>query len=308
MFWNMLGCSHMIAYSKVKIEGNVLYWLNNARIEIPNEVQKTLDKHAMSKKEVDAILDQHIIYRYADNTVRKIKLKDILTISDISNGLGNWMGSPSRLDALYKIISNSDTAIDAKNINLHFSGKFLVGGDKNAENIHELPLSGAEQKSIEDVFTSDKKVTAVKSMIDIKRFVTDMGKLKLDEAYNSDYYRIGSMYGIPREVLDAAKEGSTYENQEKAMGRHISYTIQPKADDYVNAIEHFFGYNLVGKDIQMTYDHLPFMQVFEQERANVNKTKVETVQALVDLGFDTQEVALDNGFDYTYLKPKSLES
>lgn len=292
MFFNMLGCSYMLSGSKLIENDPYIYWLNNSRIDFPEELIAELDKHIMSPKTYDQISDKKITYYYQDGTHKKYALSEILVLPDMTNSLGNWYDSPSRLDALYKVIENSDSALDAKNINLFFSRKFLVAGKQDPENIYDQPLSNPEKQSVERTTLTDKPITAVKSMVDIKRYVDDMAKLKLDDSYTADLITIGNMYNIPKEVLDVMAKGSTYENQEKAIGRHVGYSIQPKGDDLTNGIINYFGYDDKRLEMSITWDHLPFMQVFEKEKADVNKTKSDTLKNLLSLGIDKQS-ALD---------------
>lgn len=268
-----------------------LYWLNNACIEIPDEIRKKLDKHYNSKQSVNELSKEYLKYRYYDSTTKKYYFDEIKVFADLTNGINNWYGSPSRLDALYKVITNSEAGMDAKNINLDFSGKFMVAGQTSLDNPLETPLTKQEQRSIEDVATSSKQVHAVKSMIDIKRFVENIANLRLDESFQADFMTIGSMYGIPKELLDATTEGSTYENQEKAIGRHVSYALQPKADDLANGLEQWFGFDNSDINITLSFDHLPFMQVFEKDRAEVNKSKAETFKVLIESGVTRDSAA-----------------
>lgn len=291
MFWNMLGCSYMLSDSKIVENKPFLYWLNNSKIDIPQTlINKFGDQHIWSIDTFNELQDEKINYRYHSGT-KSYTLGEIKIFPDLTNNLGNWFDSPSRIDALYKIIENSESALDSKNVNLHFSKKFMVAGKQDPENIHELPLSTNEKRSIERSTLSRNPVTAVKSMIDIRRYVDDMAKLKLDDAYDADLMNIGNMYNIPKEILDVLKKGSTYENQEKAIGRHIGYSIQPKGDDLANGIETYFGYDKKKRDIFLSWDHLPFMQVFEADRAEVNKKNAETFKIMVDSGI-TPESAI----------------
>jgi hypothetical protein len=289
MFWNMFGVSYLNAASKVLTDENNMYWLNTANVNFPNKLQEKLDKHYFSKQEVRKLGDEIVKYHYNDNTKRNIKLKEIHPFVDLTNGTGNWYGSNSALDALYKIVANSESASGAKNINLDFSGKFLVGGDTNASNIYEQPLGEGEKKSIEDIFKSKKRVTAVKSQINIARFVENISNLKLDEAYFSDYYKIGKMYGIPKDVLEAnLGKGGTFENQEKARGSHVAYTLEPKSEDLANGLESYFGLDV---QLKFSWSHLQFMQVFEKEKADVKKVTADTFKTYVDAGVTPESAA-----------------
>ena len=149
MFWNMLGCANMYGTSKSIIPSTRLYWLNNANLVYPTELKQKLDKIYRSNLSVNELEREIVRYKYADGTQTTFKLGEIKTFADISNGFGNWYDSPSRLDALYKIVSNSEAALDAKNVNLRFSGKFMVSRKGNPDGpniIYEIPLTPPEKK------------------------------------------------------------------------------------------------------------------------------------------------------------------
>lgn len=293
MFWNMLGNDYCYVDSKIAEKlNNKLYFLEPQKLDWPTQMQKNSDKLILSASSLTDMLNTQIPYRYNDGSLIKIPLKQIIFMSDLTNGVGNFFKGPSRIDALYKIIANSEASLDAKNINTRMSGQFMVSGKQDPENITQLPLSGDEKESIEGTISTDKPVTAVKSMIDIKRFVDNMANLKLDDSFLADYYLIGTMYGIPRDVLEAY-QSSTYENQEKARASHVSYTLQPKGEDFMSALGKYFGYNADGRTIKISWSHLPFMQVFEAEKAKTQKDKSVAFANFLNAGVSLDEV---NGF------------
>ena len=299
-FWNMIGVAYLLSDSKILQNNPTLYWLNSANLEFEQNVLNKLNKLYFSANSIKSLENETVTYRYDDGNYRNFRLGDIKPFVDVTNGLGNWYGSPSRIDALYKIISNSEKTLDAKAINLHFSGKFMVSGKTDEANTFEMPLTGSEKTSIERSTYSNNPVTAVKSMVDIKRYVSDMAALKLDESYESDMLYIGAMYGIPKELLDALRKGSTYENQEKALVRHISRTVQPKADDLAAGLETFFGYDTNNKELTITYNHLPEMQHALNEEKKVKQIDANTLKLLIDSGVDREDAARYLGMDIKF--------
>jgi hypothetical protein len=298
MFWNMMGTDYMYFDSKaIDSQGTNLYFLDPTKMTFPTGLNDYKDKIVLSNKIYDNILKEVVEYRTEDGKVMRIPLSNILTITDLSNGLGNWWKGNSRLAALYKVISNSEAALDAKNINVRYAGKFMVAGQSDPKNVNQLPMSEDEKQDIESKMNGRKSVHAVKSIIEIKRFVENMANLELGKAYLEDYFLIGSMYGIPRDVLEAYNS-STYENQEKARGAHVSYCLQPKGDQFMNALSTIFGYNVQGKTLVVGWDHLPFMQVFEKERADVQNKKILTLTNMLKINIPLEEcnAFLDTNF------------
>lgn len=298
MFWNMVGTSNVYLDSElVDKSNNKIYLLENQKMEYPLWMQQNSDKMIFSKGKEEEMMDQKIIYRYNDGTTIPIPLRKIMVFTDLTNGVGNWFKSFSRIDALYKIISNSEVMLDSENINGRFSGKFMVAGTADPNDVTKIPLGNDEKTDIERKMQDHREVHAVKSMVDIKRFVENMGQLKLNEKYLAAYFLIGNMYGIPRDVLEAYNS-STFENQEKARGAHVSYTLEPKAAELMQALSKRFGYLDSGKELVMSWDHLPFMQVFEKDRAVTKEINARTFVNLIRNGVPLTEVNefLDTNF------------
>jgi hypothetical protein len=298
MFWNMVGTSNVYLDSElVDKSNNKIYLLENQKMEYPLWMQQNSDKMIFSKGKEEEMRDQKIIYRYNDGSTIPIPLRKIMVFTDLTNGVGNWFKSFSRIDALYKIISNSEVMLDSENINGRFSGKFMVAGTADPNDVTKIPLGNDEKTDIERKMQDHREVHAVKSMVDIKRFVENMGQLKLNEKYLAAYFLIGNMYGIPRDVLEAYNS-STFENQEKARGAHVSYTLEPKAEELMQALSKRFGYLESGKELVMSWDHLPFMQVFEKDRAVTKEINARTFVNLIRNGVPLEEVNefLDTNF------------
>lgn len=291
MFWQMVGNSYHYIESKFVDPDNKMYFLDSYKIQRPVEMGKWRDRIVLTKGQEDEINNTQVEYQYADGDSVKLKWGNIIHIPDLTNGTGDWFEGKSRIDALVKIIANSEHALDAKNINLRFSGKFLVAGqaDPKDTSVEGLPMNEVEKQDIETKMNGIKSVHAIKSMIDIKRFVENIGNLKLDESYLASYYAIGMAYNIPKDVLEAYESG-TFENQEKARGAHVSYCLQPKGDVWFESHADFFGYGKEGKRIVMDWEHLPFMQVFAKDRAETNKIVSETVVNYVKLGLPIDEI------------------
>lgn len=287
MFWNMLGNVNLYVDSKL-IENNKLYFLKKDLIEYPNDFKK--DRIILSNTTFNKLQDTVLTYKQHENSF-KFKYKQLIQLFDLSNGLGDYFESPSRLDALYKIVTNSDLSLNSKNINAEFMSKFFVSGKVDVKDTSQMPMGDSDKQSIRESMRSTENVYPTKTMIDVKRFIDNYGVLKsLDEAFLSDYYLIGKAFGIPRDVLEAYNS-STYENQEKARASHISYTLQPKMNDLCNALENYFGYDKLGKEICIDYSHLPHVQVFEKEKAEARRLNAMALKDLIDSGANPEQAA-----------------
>lgn len=287
MFWNMLGNANLYVDSKL-IQNNKLYFLQKDKIEYPNNFKK--DKIILSNTSYKELQETVLKYKQGENNFT-FKYKQLIQLFDLTNGLNNFFESPSRLDALYKIVSNSELSLNSKNINAEFMSKFFVSGKVDVKDTSQMPMGEYDKQSIRESMRSNENVYPTKTMIDVKRFIDNYGVLEsLDKAFLTDYYLIGKAFGIPRDVLEAYNS-STYENQEKARASHISYTVQPKMNDLCNALESYFGYDKEGKQICIDYSHLPHVQVFEKEKAEARRLNAMAMKDLIDAGGNPEQVA-----------------
>ena len=295
MFWTMLGTSYLYTSSKVLNNNTSQYFLDPTRFVWTQELLNALDKNIISGKSYNENMELEIEYYNLDGTSKKYKLKDITTFFDLSNGVGNWFRGNSAIDALYKVISNSEKGLDAKGVNLDFSSKYFATGTHKEDDIYGTPMSESEKNSIEKAFKKNKNVYATKSNVNIQRFVSDIAALKLDEGYFSDYFIIGGMYGIPRDVLEANLKGSTYENQEKARASYIDYCLKPKGEDLMNGLERIFGYDERNIDLHISWSHLGFMQIVEKERASLKMAQLANLRQAKELMILTDEEVVARG-------------
>jgi hypothetical protein len=291
MFWRLLGSANMLSDSRVLKPdgGNVVYWLAPDCIEWSTWFQRNARTLFLSDQSIKDLGNQDLKY-VTDSQSLKFKYKQLRIFSDISNGIHNWFEPPSRVDALHKVIKNSDNVLNSKNITSHLAGKFMVTGKHAAEDTSTLPMGAKEVADIEQKVMSDRSIHGIKSMVDVKRFLNDLGEIeKLDKAFMNDAFFIGKMLGIPKDVIEGFEVGATYENQEKARALTVSYCIQAAMDDFTRGILSFYG--VKGYVLKATYGHLPFVQTFEKTRAETADKTASAFKKLVEGGADQQQAA-----------------
>lgn len=288
--WEYLMYRMIFGYSVLRIVGNdlsraTLYWLNPARMDYNG---KEFSRIVFSEAQFNSLRKKTIKYQHLDGKWEDIPLTELEFIQDLSNtSNSNFLIGRSRMDALLDVISNSGQSIRAKGGNLDFADKFLVSGRHDPENVTGLPMSEDDKRSAESILKGNKRVHAVKSKVDINRFTDNLANLKLDDSYIHDLYVIGSMYGTPREVIDANVKGSTYENQEKATGKHVEYSLKPAATALTDVLEERFDY----QDLRMEWSHLSFNQVFEKDKADRQGIQLDNLQKAINLGVEIPDLS-----------------
>jgi hypothetical protein len=129
-------------------------------------------------------------------------------------------------------------------------------------------------------YNSSRQIHATQSKVEFTHLVEDMNKLKLNEAYTHDLLVIADMYGMPKELIGVLQSGSTYENQEKATGRLIDYTIRPAFQQLTDLLELLFDV----EDLRGSFKHLPFNAVFEAEKITNQTNELNNLKIATELG------------------------
>lgn len=302
-FWIMFGSAYLKSESNNIASSNAkLFWLEPQKFTWDDKLLDKLDKLMISKKSKNDLMRETIKYTYRDGSKSYIPLSDISAFHDLANGMGNWLKGNSRIDPLYKIILNSESGLESKNINLEFSRKYLVAGQYDISKNLNSPtgMQNVEKEDIVRKLRSKQAVHPLKAQADIKRFVDNLANLKLDEAYSEDLSKIGSMYNIPSDVLEAIKGTSTYENMEKSTARHIEYSEMPKGMDLLEGL--CTQFELDPEDYELIFANNSFMKVFEKDQAEIFKSNAKTMESLVKIGGDPNEIAEMLGMNLKFKK------
>lgn len=301
MFWQMIGVSYVMHESDIydRSKKPVIQLLKPFKIEYPIDFEYKLNQPIFSEKTYREILDTDIMYWGDQGDYKLVKYGRLDVISDLGSPMSKTCFE-GRIDALIKPLFNNEAAMDALNINTRYSGKYIVTSTQNSDS--SLPLTHEEQESIETKLDRSRRLHAVRAPIDIKRFVENAGNQKLPEAWLHTYFQIGTMYGIPRDVMEAYESG-TYENQEKARGAHVSYTLQPKGDALASKLT--ARYLRGSKDkLVMSWDDQPFMQFLEKDRADTLHKKAETVRILQECGVTDESINAHVDLTLSYGRPQ----
>lgn len=269
-----------------KSENNPLYWLNPACLNFSSEQKKLFSRMHRSKSDYDKLMLQRVDYNN-DGVKESILMSDLLFLYDTTNGTGsNYFTGISKIDALYKVINNNELSLDANANNLFYSGQFMATGVTEASDISSPMMGEPEKQSVESSLKTDKGIHVTQTPIDVKRFVENRDRQKLDDAYWNTYLAICIVLNIPREVSEAYIKTGNYKDKETALVRHVEYAILPKANNLISTFETTF--NLKG--IKMDFKHLSMYQVVEVERAEKQSKQLENLKIAKELGMSDADV------------------
>ena len=296
MFWTMFGNSYCFIDSKVDLENNDLYFLNNSKMDFSEYMVENGDKLMLSKSSYNRFVNEMVEYHYEDGNSKMIRFSKILHTTDMTSSATTWYKGASKVDALYKVISNSELSLDAKNIELLFSKKYMVAGQVSEDDLTQPMMMPGDKSDIEQKAMQDRPVTAVRSMIDIKRFVEDLKTEGFDKGFIQDVFTIARLYNIPKDVIEVNLDaGAKYENKKHASADHIDYSLKPKGDDFVNGLLRYFG--MEGRS-DMSWDHLPFMRVREEQKYEAKKKQATAYKLLIDAGVEPDDARRECGYEF----------
>lgn len=266
-------------------QNNIMYFLQEKFISLTDKQRESFQVLSFSKYGAESKKNiQKGVFKYkSGKEAQQLDLSKLWIIQDTSGVNGDWFSGMSRLDALYEVVTNSNLAVSAENVNLEFSQKFLVSGQHDSNDITSQMMGEEEKDSLEKKARGKKNMFATGSKVDVHHFVDNIADLKLDDSFFAKVYIIGKMYGVPKDIIEMSlKGGATFENQEKAMGRMIDYCLKPLGMKLTDTLENIFDL----EDLRKEFTHLSFNKIFEQERANVQKTQINNLKISAELGLD----------------------
>lgn len=285
-FWKDLAGTSYVYNSDSDFKSAFFYVLRPDYIYITDRQYKEFAKIINSQKALNDLMKETIKYQDCYDNKYIYKLSEIKAFFSLSNGLsGNWFKGNSIVESIWKNIVLADEILDSQSVNVRMASKFLAMNTEGNDTSRFNTFGDEEKRDIERKVTSKKPVHAVKNPMDIKRFSDNIANLKLDEQYLNQYFYICKAFGIPRDVAEANLSGSTYENQEKSLGKYISQGLQPDIDDLTSYFESKFGI----EELKGSWTHLPFMQVYEKERSETREKNIKTLLSIKDTNAYTEQ-------------------
>lgn len=152
-----------------------------------------------------------------------------------------------------------------------------------------IPMTPEERKQIQrDWFNRNKdELMITESSVDWKPMSYPTKDLMLFEELTADKIAIIDTYGLSVNLFSSDK-GATFTNVRDSIRMVYTDTIIPETQSMYDSIMKQWG--LDGEYyLKAEFNHLPVMQVDEESRANVQKTKAETLEKIAGLGVELSE-------------------
>lgn len=280
-FWLASGTAYLYKFK------DVWYYLRPMGLNFTDAQIKAFSQISFSSKYKKDLLKGTFKYTNPNGVVDVLNFENLYVFTDMSGGVsGNWLKGNSRLDALYQIAINSDLALQSKGTNLKYTEKFLVSGQHDAKDTSSRPMAETEKDSIEISLEKGRKINATKSKVDMQQMVSNIKQLGLDESWESDLLKVGSLFNLSKDVIAIIAKGSTYDNYDKAILNFIGYFENPKVQQMTDTYEVI----LEEQDLRGNFNHLPCYAIQQVEKINNRKTELESLKMAKDLGLDEKLV------------------
>lgn len=252
----------------------------------------------LSGKVFDQLKIEDIIlyYEYAEANSQKKKYdpKDILytKITDLDNPI---IGV-SPLTSLRLPLSNTKLAYDYRNIIMGEKGAIGILSNQSKDSMGAIPLRKEEKEAIQNAYLNNYGIGAGQQRIHITEaslnwqpMTYPTKDLLLFEEVDANKLTIVDHFGSNINLFSSKNQ--TYENVRNAIKQVYQDTIQPAADQFLQALSKFIGlddnYRLVA-----TYEHIPILQDDEEMKAQTTQTYVNTISQLVTSGIINQLTAV----------------
>lgn len=182
----------------------------------------------------------------------------------------------SRLESVYRNISNLKNVYDARNIIYSRCGALGIITNKTSDVTGHVKMSPSEKEELRKNYSENYGVTGSKAPVlisdkDLGYLATGMNIVQLQpfEETLLDAIVIAGRYGIP-DVLVPRKDHSTFSNQSTAEKGVYSGVIIPMAKTFCSELTEFLRTEDEGYYIDCNFDNVDCLQVGRKESEEVN--------------------------------------
>ena len=284
-------------YGASGFTSNYLYNLYSPNITFEKELKRSL---IQKKSDVQAL--DKLAFTYKDiDTDLSMTFSDVIPFYDQANGLTvNPLTSPSRIKSIRKQVDNINAAFDAQKISTETLGREMVFKQSMSNSMdNALPLHPDDKKDMEDKFQryglgADRNRTVIlEKEMGWKSMHIPHSDLGFEEIIKVNANLISQNMQVPNEIYKAYTEGDTFENKKQAEIMFLQNVMQPRADNLANSWGSFFDI-----DVKASCEHLPSMQVIEEQKADRLLKISQAVRNLTQSGFSPEsanQYLIDNG-------------
>lgn len=245
----------------------------------------------LSGKKLQAMDSEDMITRfkfeYDDDSKENIDWTDMLYLTT-DDGM-NLVKPISRIDSLKYPLSNIKAQYHKRNVLLENIGSIGILTTSQSDMGGAIPMTPEEKRQIQqDWFKRSKdELIITESNVDWKPMSYPTRDLMLFEELTADKMAIIDTYGLNANLF-SSERGTTFTNVRDSIRLVYTDTIIPETQSMYNSMMKQWGLS-DEYYLKADFSHLPALQEDEGEKADVQKTKAETLEKIAGLGVELTE-------------------
>jgi len=245
----------------------------------------------LSGKKLQAMDSEDMITRfkfeYDDDSKENIDWMDMLYLTT-DDGM-NLVKPISRIDSLKYPLSNIKAQYHKRNVLLENIGSIGILTTSQNDMGGAIPMTPEEKRQIQqDWFKRSKdELIITESNVDWKPMSYPTRDLMLFEELTADKMAIIDTYGLNANLF-SSERGATFTNVRDSIRLVYTDTIIPETQSMYDSMIKQWGLS-DEYYLKAEFNHLPALQEDESEKADVQKTKAETLEKIAGLGVELTE-------------------
>ncbi len=251
---------------------------NKVEIHLSGKKLKAMDSEDLVTK---------FTFDYDDDSTENIDWMDMLYLTT-DDGM-NIIKPISRIDSLRFPLSNLKAQYRKRNVLLENIGAIGILSTSQNDMGGAIPMTPEEKDQIKrDWFKRSKdELMITESQVNWQPMSFPTKDLMLFEELNADKMALIDAFGLSINLFSTEK-GATFSNVRDSIRMVYTDTIIPETQSMYDSMMRQWG---LDKEyyLKATFDHLPVLQVDEESKANVQKTKAETLEKIAGLGVQLSE-------------------
>jgi phage portal protein BeeE len=226
-------------------------------------------------------------FQYDDDSKELIDWTDMLYLN--TNDGMNIIKPISRVDSLKYPLSNLKAQYHKRNVLLENIGAIGILSTQSNDMGGAIPMTPEEKKAIQkDWYKRSKdELIITESNVDWKPMSYPTKDLMLFEELTADKLAIIDAYGLNANIF-SSERGTTFNNVKESIKMCYTDTIIPETQSMYDSIMKQWGLS-DEYYLKADFSHLPSLQEDEEAKANVQKTKAETLEKIQAMGVQLSE-------------------
>lgn len=261
--------------------------IRNLMVPLPaNKIEIQLSGKKLQAMDSEDMVTR-FVFQYDDDTKEKIDWMDMIYLTT-DDGM-NLVKPISRIDSLKYPLSNIKAQYHKRNVLLENIGAIGILSTSQNDMGGAIPMTSEEKRQIQrDWFKRSKdELIITESQVDWKPMSYPTKDLLLFEELNADKIAIIDVYGLNLNLF-SSERGATFNNVRDSIRLVYTDTIIPETQSMYDSMMKQWGLS-DEYYLKAEFNHLPAMQVDEESKANVQKTKAETLEKIAGLGVNLSE-------------------